>query len=447
MRFLFLFLLLTPLLAAAEAPSRGLDQIQHIIVIYLENHGFDNLYGQFPGADGLPKHPALSTDLEGRAYPHLPPVMDTEHKPAIVDTRFPADLPNRPFPIDRYVPPQQKIGDLVHRFYQNQAQIHGGLNDRFAAISDAGGLTMGYYDGATLPLWQYARRYTLADHFFQGAFGGSFLNHFWLICACAPQFENAPATMRAVLSDDGQLIRDGTVTPDGYAVNTLQPKTLPFRPGTQPEARLPLQSLSTIGDRLSEKGISWAWYSGGWKAAIDGHPDVNFQFHHQPFGYFSRYSAGTPGRAEHLKDEAEFLNGIDHGQLPAVAFYEPIGELNEHPGYADLMAGEQHIAELLGRIEKSPLWQDSVVIVTYDENGGFWDHVAPPVKDRWGPGTRVPTLIVSPWARRGHVDHTEYDTTSILKFIEMRFRLQPLGTRDAAADGLSGAFDFDRGRD
>lgn len=444
MRFLLLLALLSPLSCLAEASSKGLEQVQHIIVIYLENHGFDNLYGKFPGADGLPEHPIPQTDLEdGQPYSSLPPVMNTEHKPAVIDTRFPSDLPNRPFPIDRYVPPDQKTGDLVHRYYQNQAQIHGGLNDRFAAISDAGGLVMGYYDGSMLPLWKYAQRFTLADHFFQGAFGGSFLNHFWLICACTPRFETAPEAMRAVLDKDDRLVKDGAVTPDGYAVNTLQPATIPFKPETAPAARLPLQSMDTIGDRLSEKGIAWAWYSGGWQAAIDGHSGSDFQFHHQPFGYFSRYAADTSGRAEHLKDETEFLAGIDTGRLPAVAFYKPIGELNEHPGYADLMAGEQHIAELLGRIEKSSIWQNSIVIVTYDENGGFWDHVAPPVKDRWGPGTRVPTLVISPWAKRGHVDHTEYDTTSILKLIETRFGLQPLGTRDENADGLSGAFDFD----
>ncbi|GBG15225.1 cytochrome C oxidase [Novimethylophilus kurashikiensis] len=444
MRFLLLLSLLSPLSCLAETTQKGLEQVQHIIVIYLENHGFDNLYGRFPNADGLPEHPTPQTDPNGQPYVSLPPVMNTEHKPAVLDSRFPSDLPNRPFPIDRYVPPEQKTGDLVHRFYQNQAQIHGGLNDRFAAISDAGGLAMGYYDGSTLPLRKYAQRYTLADHFFQGAFGGSFLNHFWLVCACTPRFDNATEAMRAVLDKDGRLIKDGAVTPDGYAVNTLQPATIPFKLGTSPAARLPLQPMDTIGDRLSENGIAWAWYSGGWQAAIDGHPGPDFQFHHQPFGYFSRYAEGTPGRAEHLKDEAEFLSGIDSGHLPAVAFYKPIGELNEHPGYADLMAGEQHIAELLGRIEKSPLWHNAVVIVTYDENGGFWDHVAPPAKDRWGPGTRVPTLVISPWAKRSHVDHTEYDTTSILKLIETRFGLQPLGTRDENADGLSGAFDFDQ---
>jgi phospholipase C len=125
-----------------------------------------------------------------------------------------------------------------------------------------------------------------------------------------------------------------------------------------------------------------------------------------------------------------------------VAFYKPIGELNEHPGYADVMAGENNAVALLQRIEHSPQWHDTAVIITYDENGGFWDHVAPPLKDRWGPGTRIPTIIVSPYAKRGFVDHTEYDTTSILRFIENRFNLPALGERDAKAGDLQNAFDF-----
>jgi phospholipase C len=402
-------------------------------VIYLENHSFNNLYGLFPNANGLEqaKSAAPQTDLDGKPYTSLPQAKNVGYTHVEIDTRFPKDLPNKPFAIDQYVPADQKIGDLVHRFYQNQAQINGGLNDRFAAVSDAGGLAMGYYDGHQLPLWQYAKKYTLADNFFQGAFGGSFLNHFWLACACTPRYENAPEELQINLDDDGKLLKDGQVI-DGYAVNTLQPTAQPFFPNTSPIKRLPPQSMPTIGDRLSENNISWAWYAGGWNDAISGNADKNFQFHHQPYVYFSRYAEGTLARNTHLKDEVDFIKAIDTGTLPAVSFYKPIGALNEHPGYADLIA----------RIEASPQWKNTLVIVTYDENGGFWDHVAPPKKDRWGPGTRVPTLIISPYAKRGFVDHTEYDTTSILKLIETRFGLQALTERDANANNFNHALGF-----
>ena len=100
------------------------------------------------------------------------------------------------------------------------------------------------------------------------------------------------------------------------------------------------------------------------------------------------------------------------------------------------------MASILRRIEASPLWGDSAIIVTWDENGGLWDHVAPPVVDRWGPGARVPAIIVSPFAKRGFVDHTTYDTTSILRFIEVRYGLRPLAERDRKANDLRNAFRF-----
>jgi phospholipase C len=125
-----------------------------------------------------------------------------------------------------------------------------------------------------------------------------------------------------------------------------------------------------------------------------------------------------------------------------VSFIKPLGPDNEHPGYADLLTGEQHVLDLIQAVQKGPDWRNTVIIITYDEHGGFWDHVAPPVVDRWGPGIRVPTLIISPFARRGFVDHNLYDTTSILALIEHRWGLQPLTDRDANADDMAGALDF-----
>jgi acid phosphatase len=169
---------------------------------------------------------------------------------------------------------------------------------------------------------------------------------------------------------------------------------------------------------------------------------ANFVAHHQPFNYFARFAPGTRDRAEHLKDYTELAAGIDRGVLPQVVFYKPQGSLNEHPGYADVLAGDEHIAALLARIKASPVFASSVVIVTYDENGGFWDHVPPPKGDRWGPGSRIPTIIVSPFAKKGYVDHTSYDTTSILKLITRRFGLSPLPGVRANAGDLTGALDF-----
>jgi acid phosphatase len=199
----------------------------------------------------------------------------------------------------------------------------------------------------------------------------------------------------------------------------------------------------TIGRRLTDAGVPWAWYSGGFTDALSGHPDGTFIYHHQPFVYFADYAAGTAGQTEHLKDERDMMRAIRDRTLPAVSFYKPIGADNEHPGYASLFRGEYHAAGIINQIQQSFIWDDVVIIITYAENGGIWDHVAPPEIDRWGPGTRVPTIIISPFAKRHFIDHTTYDTTSILRLIEARWGLTPLGSRDAHAADLTNALRLD----
>ena len=129
-------------------------------------------------------------------------------------------------------------------------------------------------------------------------------------------------------------------------------------------------------------------------------------------------------------------------RLPAVSFIKPIGIDNEHPGYTDVLTGENHTEELIQLIRASKYWKNTAIIITYDEHGGFWDHVAPSKRDIWGPGSRVPTIVISPFARRGFVDHTSYDTTAILSLIEHRFELGSLGGPDATAPDMEAAFDF-----
>ena len=246
---------------------------------------------------------------------------------------------------------------------------------------------------------------------------------------------------------------DGNITPDFYAVNTMQPPYQPSNnkptPGGNPayadptaSDTLPPQTQATIGDLLSVSGITWAWYAGAWQFALDGKsgdPVPHFTTHHAPFNYFANLAPGTAARAAHLLDGGigggEFIKAIDNGSLPQVAFYKPQGDLNEHPGNTDVLSGDRHIADLVSHLEKSPQWPHMVVVITYDENGGLWDHVAPPKGDRWGPGSRVPAIIVSPMARQGFIDHTLYDTTSILRLVTRRFALPALpglASRDAA---------------
>jgi len=477
------------ILDAAHAQDT-LSKIKTIVVIYAENRSFDHLYGLFPGANGLSNATAeqkTQLDHDGSALPYLT-VFGGDGKP---DMHFPR-LPNEPFRIDAdpiNMSPNQLGPSPIHAFYHNQEQINGGGNNMFAAMSNVGGWTMGHFDGSALRLWKWAQEYTLADNFFMGAFGGSFLNHQWLICACAPRFPDAPEAMRVQLDDTGKLrkkpgspsakdgavqvyvdAQNGQVSPDGFAVNTTQP---PYQPsGIPPEADgnpdfadpkgtasrgapLPPQISKTIGDTLSDKGVTWAWYAGGWNLALaDGRqpPQLKrkiiytrenespyFVPHHQPFYYFARFAPGTKDRAMVLRDGEDFIHDIDTGKLPQVTFYKPVGRLTEHPSFTDVVSGDLHISDVLSHLRNGPQWDEMLVIVTYDENGGFWDHVPPPTGQGWadgfGPGTRIPALVISRFAKREYVDHASYDTTSILKLITRRFGLEALpGVRSKVGD-------------
>ncbi len=411
----------------AQVSDRDVAKIETVVVIYAENRSFDHLYGFFPGANGIAQateDQKTQLDHDGTSLRHL--TVFADGKP---DPRFPR-MPNLPFAIEEQpinMTASKVLPSPIHAFYHNKEQINGGRNNMFAAMSNVGGWTMAYFDGSKLKAWRWAKQYTLADNFFMGAFGGSYLNHQWLICACTLRHAEAPESMRAVLDGAGRLKKKpnspsandgavqvysatgGEVTPDGYSVNTTQP---PYQPsGVAPAAdgnldfadpqgserwKLPLppQTATTIGDTLSAKGVSWAWYAGGWHLAlVDGRRPAqekrqviytgasgspNFQPHHQPFNYYARFAPGTPDRQKYLKDGDDFLRDVDGGTLPQVAFYKPVGYLNQHPAYTDLTIGDDHVAEVLERLRNSPQWGKMLVIVTYDENGGFWDHVPPP---------------------------------------------------------------------
>jgi acid phosphatase len=498
----------------ADATTRALrSRIDTIVVIYAENRAFDSLYGNFPGAHGLSE----VIDRDGRPLPTYVPQVDRNGsvlatlprtwggvtaagvKPVVTEAQS-AGLPNAPFSIERAFRPQSNATlstatitrDLVHRFFEHQMQIDGGKNDAYAAWSDAGGLALGHYDYSQSALFSLAKEFVLADNFFQGAFGGSFLNHQYLICACAPVYPDAQTAAakpsiamlekdaaghflpRLKLADDAvpsaldgppKFVRNGNLTPANYfgdgkyhAVNTMQPAYQPS--GNKPAVgdadtlyadpdnptTLPPQNQATVGDALDAKRIDWVWYSGSWDAALadgrrsprerreaiyapeapGGNPD--FQPHHQPFNYYERFDprARAAERTAHLKDYNALMADAGAGRLPPVVFYKPQGNVNQHPGYASVAEGDAHIADVVAKLRAGPQWPHMVIVITYDEFGGAWDHVPPPHGDLLGPGARIPALIISPFAKRGTVDHTQYDTGSILRLITRRFDLDAL---------------------
>ncbi|MBK3445815.1 acid phosphatase [Pseudomonas lactis] len=470
------------------------EQVKTVVVIYAENRSFNNLFADFPGVEkplsALTAKDFQQRDRDGSVLSALPPSWGgvLQVGPQTVDgvtypseVQFQENLPNAPFalkgPQGEDLPLSLVTRDLWHVFYQNQMQINGGKNDGFVAWGDSGGLVMGHYAQSryALRLWDVAKEFVLCDNFFQGAFGGSFLNHQYLISATAPFYPNAAqsvakAQIATLQSDDPSDTRlkpldtspasamtgppqfgPSALTPDGYGVNTLAPPYWPtwIRDPQNPDYSKPdlpnvlvPQTHEHIGDKLSKKNIDWAWYAGAWQATLEqfkdsgGIPKIpNFQYHHQPFNYFKQQGPQNPAeRAKRLRDGGlgdesstnRFFADAQAGKLPAVSFYKPQGNLNMHAGYADVASGDRHIARALKVLQESPQWKNMVVVVTVDENGGWWDHVAPPQGDRWGPGSRVPALVVSPFARKGTVDHTVYDTASILRLITRVFQLETL---------------------
>jgi acid phosphatase len=498
------------------------QQIEHIVVIYQENWSFDSLYGLFPGANGLFQASTTSLTqgdrLTGQPYSSQlgqpydlvsgsvslttpPEPINTNVSPAVVDTRFDPTL-NTLFPYNvvthSTLLPTAKTGDIVHRYWHEQSQINHGKVNWFVTWSDNPGLVMSYFDATNLPEGKLAQRYTLCDNFFHAAYGGSFLNHQFFIAAQAPVYPNAPASLQATLASDGQLaldpvtgkiVHDGTITPIGgpsfavpgatfdknYAINTIfsvnlvptfsTPGSTSLLPGQNDSNPLdPTRPyIPTIGDRLSDKGVSWKWYSGGWDNALassasnpanngtvppNAPVDPLFQWHHQAFAYYDNYAPWVNGQrnpvsAAHLQDENNFFLDLQNHDLPAVSFIKPLGPDNEHPGYADLLQGQQHVADIVEAVRTSPYWGQTLIVVTYDEHGGRWDHVSPPLNNGiWGDGTRVPGLVLGVFAKQHFIDHTQHDTLSIIKTIEERFGLEPLTTYDANASSLESSLKF-----
>ena len=415
--------------------DEGIRQINHLVVVYMENHSFDNLYGEFKGVNGIKnarKGNFIQIDEGGKPYTYLPEIPR--------NNAFPTNLPNKLFNIDQYVPSDKKTPDVTHRFFHNQLQINGGKMDQFAAYNHSKGLAMGYYTTKKLPLYPIAKEYTLCDNFFQSVFGGSYFNHVYLISAAVPVWPNAPESLIAKLDENGRMIKDGIVTPDGYVVNHVLSRNKPYPPRSDTSQLLPSQTMPTIGDRLSEKGISWVWYSEGWDDAVAGREN-NFAYNHEPFLYFANYEEGTEGR-KHMKDQNDFIKAAQEGTLPSVSFVKPGGGNDEHPGSSDVYSSEQLAVKLINAVLEGPNAKDALVILTYDEFGGFFDHVPPPVIDRWGPGSRIPAIIIGPFAKKGYVDHTPYETVSILSFIEHRWGIAPLADRDKNADPFRNALIF-----
>jgi phospholipase C len=364
--------------ATSSQASEAKTPIKHFIVLMQENHTFDNYFGTYPGADGIPAGTCMPVD--------------------------PTSLTNKDC-VEPYHIGDRPIDDLDHSLGTFDLQYNNGKMDGFVYAlnqrNQNGATSMGYYDDRDLPYyWNLADEYVLFDRFFSSDHGGSFANHmFW-------------ATGQA----------------GGNRV---------------PEEGFP--DLVTIFDRLEEKGISWKFYVQNYDPLITYRTLSQFSGNRAsqviwvPLLNIDRF-LDDPKLASHIVDLNQYYVDLENGTLPAVAYIAPSGASEHPPG--SIRSGQKFVKSLIQALMRNDVWKSSAFLLTYDDWGGWYDHVTPPQVDEYGYGLRVPAILVSSYARRGHVDSTVLDFTSIPKFIEENWNLQPLAARDAKANSFMSAFDF-----
>ena len=390
-----------PLSPPPDAPHRGAGPaprtpIEHFIVLMQENHTFDNYFGTYPGAEGVPAGvcmPMNAQDPDDRrcvAPFHLEPGprrLDEDNGAAGIEAV-----------------------DPDHSQSTFELQYNNGRMDGFVSAlnqrNQDGRIAMGYYDARDLPnYWAIADQYVLFDHFFSSAAGGSVINHlFWVAGASGG---NTDRITRTAAND-----------------------------------------LVTIFDRLEERGISWKFYIQNYDPSVTYRTaslvpgNRATQVVWAPVLALDRF-IDNPRLMSHLVDLEEYYADLQSGRFPAVAYIAPSGTSEHPPGR--IQSGERFVVELINALQRSSAWKSSAFMWTYDDWGGWYDHVPPPQVDAYGLGFRVPALLVSAYARRGYIEKSVMEFGSILRFIEDNWQLGPLAERDTFATSLESVFDFATG--
>jgi phospholipase C len=473
-------------------------KIEHIVVIFQENRSFDHYFGTFRPANGQrvanlldragridAKFLGLQKNPAGIPYPTLPLPYD----------RIPGfdavELPNLPFHLAPYVPADSNVHwDPEHRFFRMMAEVNNGKMDRFVALAmesrsklsnaqleklspeelgfdlaTPSGPVLGHYQAEDIPFYhQLAHRYVLFDRFYQAMSGGSTGNALYLVAcrSCVNPGITAPHMAPYDPREAGlrHAFFDRPYDHRRIMVNDLSPVQGPtgsdnsqLRISPPPQ----VQRYPNIGDRLSAAHVDWAWYNENWnlvkpwalKSAFgpgDGSAVIDsgriYEAHHNPFQYYPGWFDYV--QQGHMRDAEDFREDARQGKLPGVSFIKASAAHSEHPADSAPYYGMSWVEKFVRAVAAGPAWENTAIFITYDEGGGFWDSLPPPVVDDYGFGTRIPALLVSPWARSGLVDHHTASTASILKLIETRFGLAPLNHRDREAYDLSSAFDWEQ---
>jgi phospholipase C len=357
--------------------------IRHIVFIVKENRSYDSLFGLFPGGDGT----RTGRTADGR----------------VVRLRRLQDVQT----------------DLQHNHHAAVTDIAAGAMNGFSEVPDKDGKkTMLAYStsfpGQTPAYWGWARRYALSDHTFSSGDTSSFPNHLYTVAATGAGSVDGPNFGVENWGCDGPVNLSVPVIRHNELVHVR-----------------PCFAVDSIGAQLDRRGIPWSEYG----PPENGHG----------YGWVA-YDAVKPIResssfARHVLPLGWLPSDLDQGYLGAVTWIVPPYNRSDHPGGASLCEGENWTVDLINRIMRLPDWRHTAIVLTWDEWGGFYDHVPPPQPDRFGLGVRVPMLIISPWAKRG-VIHTTYDFTSVLKFIDEDFGMPILSEREQQANSIRNAFQF-----
>jgi phospholipase C len=409
---------------AVTQPSK----IQHIIFIVQENHSFDNYFGTYPGANGL-SNISIPVNINDTAAGYVSPyhlsvtvpvsIVGDELPPGISDPDdLAAAMAN---PASPYHLSSESIGRnlgnawaVAHMAYDN------GKMDGFVT-AEGTTLTMGYYDNQDIPYyWDYANHYVLDDNFFSSEMGPSFPNHLYIASGAS-----GPTNLKYPWILNGSVIDD---QPGNFSLQSVD------------------FTWATLAQELSNANMTWTWYDGDANATA---PTI---WNVLPlFDYFQTYPSQL---TEHVKNTQDFVTDVQNNKLPAVSWIIPGAwhpptlpavfanqSISEHPPSRP-DAGMDYVAYLVNEVMKSPAWSSTAIIITWDDYGGFYDHVPPPQIDKYGEGFRVPTLVISPWSKPHYIDHTEYEFGSLLKLAEVNFNLPTLGGRDKTANDMMNSFNF-----
>jgi phospholipase C len=377
--------------AARSKTARPDEKIENVIWIIQENHSFDNYFGTFPGADGIPPSTCL---------------------------------PKRPGSTACVSPFHMRIDeppcDLPHFWSPAHAAFDNGRMDGFV-WAEGTPYTMGYYDEREIPnYWKYAKSYTLCDHFFSSFLGPSTQNHLYTVAAQ----DGGMISMCFTLAQCQKLLDD----PDGF-------------------------SFASMIKLFNQTHLSWKYYdetlprpTGFVKARDDPggwfFPDPKHFWIWNPLPGFNAVRDNKYSMAR-IGPLSDYFEDLKRGTLPQVSWVVPACRDSEHPP-EPVDQGMWYVTRIVNALMQSPYWKSSVIFLTWDDYGGFYDHLPPPMVDSLGYGPRVPMIVISPYSKPGYISHVTYDFTSVLKFVEKRWSLGHLCARDDRANDMSDCFDFNQ---